>query len=401
MGFIELLWLLIWGGMFSGIYNLMSPRLLSNPFAFFQGARALLPVLAGYICCLWILAKKSRFPFLGTPPGFLFFYCMIGVISSIFLSPDKLTAFYWAAIYLAPLLVLWVGKDNVKFLVHLKRIIFTNYFIFLLITVGLLPEAFRFDRSRDVRFNTYDLPFNLGEITANGVGRFALVAVIISFVRLFTGQKRLRFLWSVILLPSLYLLAQSQSRTALMGLAIASVLLVLLKGLDLRLLLVGPIAAYIIWISGVQWRSHGDIERIMFLSGRQYTWQKGLAMIKQSPFLGWGFHADRIMLNSEHMHNSYLHAAIHGGIIGATLFLIALFSFWVVVMRSGLIKQVRNIQGTDQALLTESILITGFLTARSFFESTGAFYGVDLLLLLPAMTYVYLWACEHAKGDPR
>jgi len=31
------------------------------------------------------------------------------------------------------------------------------------------------------------------------------------------------------------------------------------------------------------------------------------------------------------------------------------------------------------------------LTARSFFESTAAFFGVDLLLLVPTMAYLYGW----------
>jgi hypothetical protein len=43
----------------------------------------------------------------------------------------------------------------------------------------------------------------------------------------------------------------------------------------------------------------------------------------------------------------------------------------------------------------QSVLILGFLTARSFFESTAAFYGVDLLLLVPAVAYIYQWAFEH------
>jgi len=36
--------------------------------------------------------------------------------------------------------------------------------------------------------------------------------------------------------------------------------------------------------------------------------------------------------------------------------------------------------------------LLGFLTVRGFFESTAAFYGVDLLLFIPAMAYIYLWA---------
>jgi hypothetical protein len=35
--------------------------------------------------------------------------------------------------------------------------------------------------------------------------------------------------------------------------------------------------------------------------------------------------------------------------------------------------------------------MVGFMTVRSFFESTAAFYGVDLLLLMPAMAYIQVW----------
>ena len=51
-----------------------------------------------------------------------------------------------------------------------------------------------------------------------------------------------------------------------------------------------------------------------------------------------------------------------------------------------------------RTLLFESTMIAGFLTARSFFESTAAFYGVDLLLFIPAIACVAL-AAWTAPGD--
>ncbi len=47
----------------------------------------------------------------------------------------------------------------------------------------------------------------------------------------------------------------------------------------------------------------------------------------------------------------------------------------------------------------QSVLIIGFLTGRSFFESTAAFYGVDLLLLVPAIAFIWTWSRENA-GEP-
>jgi hypothetical protein len=48
----------------------------------------------------------------------------------------------------------------------------------------------------------------------------------------------------------------------------------------------------------------------------------------------------------------------------------------------------------------QAVLVLGFLTARSIFESTAAFYGVDLLLLVPAVAYIYQWAFDHPVPEP-
>ena len=260
---------------------------------------------------------------------------------------------------------------------------------------AVLPEAYRFGFGRATRFEIYMLPFGLGEVRANGVGRYALVVLIIAFVNLATSPGRKRLLWLPLAVPALFLLMQTQSRSSLLGLAAASMLFVLIKGINLRFLVAGPVAAYVIWISGFTWRARGDIGSLVFLTGRDNTWQKGLVQIGHSPFFGWGFHADRLLLDSEHMHNSYLHAAIQAGTIGALLFAAAVVVLWAFLFRGGVVRRIRSIEGPDQGLLMQSVLILGFLTARSFFESTAAFYGVDLLLLVPAVAYIYQWAFEN------
>jgi O-antigen ligase len=101
------------------------------------------------------------------------------------------------------------------------------------------------------------------------------------------------------------------------------------------------------------------------------------------------------------MHNSYLHALLQGGIIGALFFVGALVSVWFLILRNGLIKKIRHVQGRIPPELAESILLIGFLTSRSFFESTAAFYGVDLLVIVPAITYIYLWIRGGATDEKR
>jgi O-antigen ligase len=398
MIFTDILWLLVWGGMFTGIYNLQG-RGLSDPLSLFQAFRALFPLVAVYLSMMWMLVKRPGFSFLRMPAGFLFAYFVVGAVSSVFLSPNRMTALYWAGEYVAPLLVIWVAVEMPDPLATLRKILILNNFIVILISFAALPDLIRVGGSDQHFSQFYRLPFNLGDMKANGVGRFALVMIIIAFTYLICQTGKRKLFWGIMIVPALFLLAQTRSRTSLLGLAIAGALLILILGIDRRFLFVGPVATYLVYLSGIKWRLHGQVEKIMFLTGRDYTWRKGLAQIERSPFLGWGFHADRLMLNSEHMHNSYLHSAIHAGIFGAALFLAAIIAVWLLILRSGLLKRVRFVKGPDLPLLMQSILIIGFLTARSFFESTAAFYGVDLLLLVPAMAYVWEWVQENPVGS--
>ena len=81
------------------------------------------------------------------------------------------------------------------------------------------------------------------------MGRFALVTIIIAFTYLISRPGKRKLFWGILLLPALFMLAQTRSRTSLLGLAIASALLVFILGIDWRFLLAGPAAAYLIYLS--------------------------------------------------------------------------------------------------------------------------------------------------------
>jgi O-Antigen ligase len=389
------LWSLAWGGVFTGLYNLVPFPSLHDPMAVFQAVRALFPAAAAYVCVLWALASRARFRFGGTTLGFLVYYGALGLAASIFTSPDTATALYWGSAYVSPLLVAWFVVERPEPLPILRAILRLNGAIIVALMVAVLPEAYRFGFGRSTRFEIYRMPLGLGEVRANGVGRYALIVLIIAGVSLVTSASKKRLLWLPLVVPALFILMQTQSRSSLLGLAVAGVLFVLIRGFNLRFLVAGPVAAYAIWTSGITWRAKGALSSLVFLTGRDTTWHKGLDKIAESPFFGWGFHADRLLLNEEHMHNSYLHAGIQAGVIGALLFAAAVVVLWAFLWKSGIIRRIRTAAAPDQALLMQSVLILGFLSARSLFESTAAFYGVDLLLLVPAVAYIYQWAYDN------
>jgi O-antigen ligase len=392
MIYAAFLWGLVWGGMFTGISNATSVLMQKSTLGYIQGLRAFLPLLAAYLCIVWLLAKRPKFPFAGTPLGYLFGYCLIGLISSLFLSPLVESSMYWLGLYISPVLVIWFCVEKETAAAFLRLVMRMNYACFFFLMLNILPEALRIGWGRLPPFDQYTLPFGLGTQRTNGAGRFALVVIIVCTVRFLTTRTKVRLIWPVFLAPAFFLLLQTQSRTALLGLAVTAVLLVFLLGVDWRYLFIGPVMAAGAYVSGFRLRARSQMDNLIDLTGRQYTWQRGIEQIRHSPFLGWGFNADRILLNSEHMHNSYLHAALHGGLIGAFFFAAAFISLWVVIIKSRLLLRARDVGGPDRPYLFESILIVGFLTARGFFESTGAFYGVDLLLFVPAAAYIGLLA---------
>jgi len=395
-----ILWACVWGGMFTGPYNLVPFPSFHDRLAVVQALRVLLPVAAAYFCLIWALATRARPRFSWTTLGFLIWYGLLGLVASVVFSPDPWTALYWCSAYLSPLLVAWFVIERPEPLPVLRSILRANNAVIVLLLVAVLPEAARYGFGRSSRYMIYMMPFGLGGVRANGVGRYAVIVLILALASLAASRRPRRLFWIALAVPSLVVLMQTQSRTALLGLAVAGMLFVFIRGVNLRFLVAGPVAAYAIWMSGFTWRARGELASLIFLTGRETTWQKGLDKIVESPLLGWGFHADRLLLNEEHMHNSYLHAAMQAGVPGALLFIAAVVVLWAFLWRSGLLGRIRTAAEPDQTALMQSVLILGFLTARSVFESTAAFYGVDLLLFVPAVAYLYQWAYENPATEP-
>lgn len=392
-----IMWSLIWGGMFSGPWNIR-PEMFSEFGAFLQGGRALLPVFVLYVCLIWMIVARIKIPNFSTTVGLFFFYCLIGLALSFF-SPSILVALYWGAAYLSPIVFFWLVQNKEKSLVDLRRIAYINYVLSILIVISLFPQTAQWEMSSRGRIAVYELPLGIGFIRGNGAARFALIVLIFALVRFITMKKLPRYFFLILIIPSLRVLMQSQSRTALLGLAVAGLFFVVLLGLKWQFLFIGPGAAYLIYLVGFKWRAQSDISLAVDLTGRELTWSQAIDMVKQSPIFGWGFHADRILLESQHMHNSYLHALIQSGIIGFLFFVGAFASIWYYVYKNEILKKVRGSESADRPFLLESLMILGALTARSFFESTAAFFGVDLLFFITAAVYIYVWGKKQQLAE--
>jgi O-antigen ligase len=246
----------------------------------------------------------------------------------------------------------------------------------------------------------YKLPFGLGIQTANGVGRFAGVLALLALSRLRAPGLARRAVWAGLLGASVLALALSESRTAILGFIAGSVLIVVAARRFVWLAALVPGIFYFLYQAWFVWRFKGSLENAFFLTGRETTWRKALAIALRAPIAGHGFHADRLMLEGEHVHMAYLHSLIQSGLLGALFFTGAVVGLWVLVVRRRVIQRAAAAEGAAGFLLTESLAVLGFLTARSFFESTAAFYGVDLLLFVPVLAYLQVWSRNHPETSP-
>ncbi len=391
MIFSAILWILVWAGMYSEISKFRWENLLQSPMSMVLTLRPLMPLIA-IVACVVMLARRERvsLAFSRGPILALGLYGLTGAFF-FFLSPDPFTSIYWAALFLSVVFVAWtlVNQEDperqAKLLMDINAsiIVVIVFFYFL----GPLWPILR--GAPNPRL--YKLPFGLGVQTANGVGRFAGVLALIALSRLRRPEIFQRVMWIGLLVMAVVSLGLSESRTAILGFVVGSLLLVVANRKFSWLILGIPGVFYFLYMAWFVWRFKGSFENAFFLTGREGTWRKALDVALRSPLLGHGFHADRLMLEGEHVHMAYLHSLIQSGVLGAIFFAGAVIGIWIIIIKNKVLLRLAFVEGIENLLLTESIAVTGFLAARSFFESTAAFYGVDLLFLVPCMSYIQIW----------
>jgi len=135
-------------------------------------------------------------------------------------------------------------------------------------------------------------------------------------------------------------------------------------------------------------------------TGRTAVWEDGWGYIKSSPLIGYGFHSDRLLLGT-HMHNSVMHSLIQAGFIGAILFAGSVVFAWLLFFR--IVRRITLIPGAHKGLAIQCGGVLAYLTVRSIWESTGAFFGVDWLVLALVLTYLqvvnYGTQSNEVNGD--
>lgn len=400
------LWLATWAGLNAPISPFVAD---GRPFV--EVLRWFLPVFVATWSAVAFYARRraplSAFPFT-SPVGMLFAYGLVGLLATWAWSPDPLIGSYWAIAFLAvPMALaavcgLFGDAASTRLMMWLQWAIafaFSGLYLGRLFIdhdlAGLIARG-EIHRVFGSRNELIEGPL---KATANGIARFASIVAILCASRLVMVGRRRRFVWLAALLPSVLLLVYTISRTAIVGLALAVAVLVLLhRG---RRAAVSVVSAGILVVLAMgffgglfDYFARGQAaDAFLTFTGRSELWAQGVELWLSSPLFGWGFHADRLILDG-HMHNAALHALVQAGIVGLAFFLAAWV--WSVrsLIRSGLFTRFQQLETTQRIEMIDAAALLTFFGLRSVFESSGAFFGVDLLFI--AVVFHHVRAIERS-----
>ncbi|QEG43005.1 O-antigen ligase family protein [Roseimaritima ulvae] len=226
----------------------------------------------------------------------------------------------------------------------------------------------------------------------NGLGRLAMLSVILSLALVRRGHCHRRWLLLIVAL-GLATAAMAFSRTAILAGA-AGLLVLFLDRLPTRRGVLMGLAAMVIGLTGwlavelttgsdvlgrllvATGTKTGHLDELTSATGRTAIWSEALRLSSQRPITGYGLNSGPVLLTdfSQHTHNMLLHPLLSGGILaGGLMAVIVLFNL-LVSLRS------------PHPLIRS---VTAFLLVSGLFEDTvlGTFPGPPTILWLVVTLY--------------
>ena len=399
--------MMVWGSYNTGMETFREPGFPTNAVNLFHGLRAFGALGAAYIASLVLLARRPlpRWPF-GGPLGLCAVYGCVGIISAVFLSDDLLSALYWGLQYGCVLMVLWAVLTAPDPLPGLAWIFDINWLvagailavvlgsIFLVEGVTFQPGGYLISSGGDSRMLEV---FGMPTTRATGIGRYAGVVGLVALSKIGRG-KWMSLFWGMVVLAVAYTLLLTASRTPTLAF-MAGAFCVLWLRIPTKIIALSVTYLAVLGLAGafeaiLEFLTRGYSRPELILSGRVGVWLEGLALFWKSPVVGFGFHADRIFVHGEHMHNTVLHALVQSGVLGTLALMGAVLGSWLYILVP---RRSRAAESSPVPVEIPAVLM--FFTVSMVAESTVAFFGAVWLMAAPAMAYVQ--AVRSGAVDPR
>jgi len=410
----SLLCLLVWSGYNTSIYVSLNPHFPKNLVNFAHGARAFFPMLAGLIAAGQLAHRRSLPKWLSfSPLTLLLPYALIGLASSILVSPQPIVAVYWALQYICVIVVVLAVASGPDPEAHLARFISVNWACCAAVCVGLLvgipvlgglspsPKTVGSPLHVMAYGKVRDEVMGMTGPRSTGLGRFAGILLLVGLAKLLHDRKdkKTLFIWLPLMLAGAVALLLSQARTSWISVVVAAAVLLARAPTRWRMpiIMLTLLALPLVWLTGF---AHTSIlyltrgrEFDPTLTGRTITWAKGWQALQQSPWSGLGFWADRYFLNGWNVHNTLLDALMQSGFLGVIPFVIAFVWVWVGILRFYSTKPARE----ASSLPGELVAVMTFLTVYSVTEITGSFYSVGWMAMAPFFAHVQLRTYQNVR----
>jgi O-antigen ligase len=394
------MWLLLWLGYNSGPGYVMLPDFPANTTELIHGVRAFFPMVAAWFAILLIFARSSRLvAWIMGPLGLMLLYAVLGMISSATLSPDRIYATYYGANYLSIVLVLLAivaVEDPLRDLRNVLRLTWVVGTLFTLSLLGAIPllgpKAVGEVQAGPVGVIAYARVKDMMGMTGTrntGFARYAAISALVTFAGLIRkGNIFVRIFLGMVFATSMYALIIANGRTETLGFILGAMVILfmdrakrtinMLLGIAAALALGfwGFYSAFFIYITRT-----GKIEYT--LTGRTKAWVEAWHFIWESPWVGFGFQADRFFVGT-HMHNAFLHVVVQSGFLGGLAIIIGLGIVWYFILKYFFLKP-----PVDKSLIPAEIpAVFLFVTFSSITESTFAYFSALWLLSAPIVAYV-------------
>jgi len=397
----SVLCLMVWSGYNTTIYCSWDPLFPRSFINLVHGVRAFFPILAGVIAGIQLAQRRSLPKWLAFGPlALLLFYGGIGLVSSIFVSPEPIGAAYWGLQYVSVLIVVMAVASAPEPEAHLGRYVSVNWGCCAVICVGLLAGipflgggAVSQTLGSPLGVMAYGrLPGELMGMTGTrntGFGRFSGIVVLVGLAKLLHDRrdKITLFLWMPLTLAAGLALLLSQARTSWVSVVIATTVLVARAPTRWRvpMIMIGLLALPLYLT-----RERGFDPT---LTGRTVTWLEGWQALQQSPWAGLGFWGDRLFIHGSNMQSTLFDALVQAGFVGIVPFVIALVWVWVGIVRFYSTKPA----GEASSLPGELLAVMTFLTVYSITEITCSFYSVGWIAMAPLIAHVQLRVFQNSR----
>lgn len=404
------LWLMLWAAINTG------PGVLESEPAGLVGTlhflRTAFPLLTGLAVVLLLLGDASmdprEVPPLATSLKLWGIYGLLGLAAAT-TSDHAWHASYWSACYLATigvvlLLLRTEGRDRVR--LALRRF---NYFTWALVgaylLVLLVVARDQLIVETEFGYSGYGVIGRIGTVAgaivprASGFSRFAAIPGVIAFVAAVATRGGTRLLWAVVAVVCAAIVWFMQSRGSLVGLVAAMGFATFFLsrrtrwlGLALLVVLVVIFATEVVPATtkeglALHITRAQSAEELQSMTGRTRAWTRALEHVEASPIWGYGPQADRYLLR-EHVHNSYLYVLLQSGIPGLIVWVAGLVLAWIHFFRRWASEEGQTRR--ERMFLVQLGSMLAFFTVRSIPEASGALFGIDFLVMVPAMAYLGL-----------